>query len=81
GGPGKDVFAIGDGSDFIYNFADGSDKFLLPSGVTFEDLTIETIKNTRSSSVTSISISGDDTIANLYFEDSSLLTSDDFSLS
>ncbi|MEN9520412.1 MAG: hypothetical protein RLZZ381_3000 [Cyanobacteriota bacterium] len=85
---GKDIFQLGDGnysnddlydsSDTIFDFVDGSDKILLTNGLTFEDLTMDS-SGFRGAIGTTISISGG-SIADLVGVDSSLITSDDFSL-
>ncbi|MBW4497921.1 MAG: hypothetical protein KME26_33655 [Oscillatoria princeps RMCB-10] len=40
GGAGADIFAIGSGQNIITDFEFGTDKIGLPSGVTFQDLTL-----------------------------------------
>ena len=49
GGLGRDIFVLrpGDGTDTIAEFFNGADAIALPDGLTFADLTIETLNSNR----------------------------------
>ncbi|MGB3404081.1 MAG: leucine-rich repeat domain-containing protein [Microcoleaceae cyanobacterium] len=75
GGSGRDRFIIsfGNGDDIITDFQDGQDRLKLEEGLTFENLSIETI------GFNDTEISSDyETLAILEGVDASFITSEDF---
>ncbi len=77
GGAGADVFVLnpGEGNDLIADYADGIDRFVLGSGLEFNDLTI--VQNTNN---TQIQITGtNEVLATLNSVTANFLDNSDFS--
>ncbi len=76
GGAGADLFVLraGEGNDVIADYVDGIDRFVLGSGLGFNDLTI--VQNTNN---TQIQIAGtNETLATLNSVTANFLTAEDF---